>query len=40
MKESSEEKIKQILKSKINIPSGYVDAINTAFIKKGKSIIL
>ena len=37
MKESSEEKIKQILKSKINIPSGYVDAINTAFIKKGKS---
>ena len=37
LKESSEEKIKQILKSKINIPSGYVDAINTAFIKKGKS---
>ena len=37
LEKSSDEKIKQILKSEINIPDGYIDAINTAFSKKKKN---
>ncbi len=32
-----EKAIKEIIKSKIDIPTGYVNAINTAFIKKKKN---